>query len=54
MKKLVDPLLDRLLGEDIRVELVAGDNQFEFSQIFLCLEFAEKRRCHPLETAQGT
>jgi hypothetical protein len=27
-------LLDRVLGEDIEVELVAGDSQFESSQIF--------------------
>lgn len=33
-KMLVEPLLDRLLGEDIEVELVAGDSQFESSQVF--------------------
>jgi hypothetical protein len=33
-KKLVEPLLDRLLGEDIEVELMAGDSQFESSQVF--------------------
>jgi hypothetical protein len=33
-KKLVEPLLDRLLGEDIEVELVAGDSQFESEQVF--------------------
>ena len=33
-KKLVEPLLDRLLGEDIEVELVAGDSQFESVQVF--------------------
>jgi len=33
-KLLVEPLLDRLLGEDIEVELVAGDSQFESSQVF--------------------
>ena len=33
-KKLVEPLLDKLLGEDIEVELVAGDSQFESSQVF--------------------
>ena len=37
-KKLVEPLLDRLLGEDIEVELVAGDSQFESSQVFEALE----------------
>jgi hypothetical protein len=33
-KKLVEPLLDRLLGEDIEVEFVAGDSQFESEQVF--------------------
>ncbi len=33
-KKLVEPLLDRLLGEDIEVELMAGDSQFESCQVF--------------------
>ena len=33
-KKLVEPLLDKLLGEDIEVELVAGDSQFESEQVF--------------------
>src|SRR4030042_5196433 len=33
-KKLVEPLLDRLLGEDIEVELVAGDSQFESGSVF--------------------
>jgi hypothetical protein len=37
-KKLVEPLLDRLLGEDFEVELVAGDSQFESKQIFDALE----------------
>jgi hypothetical protein len=30
----VEPLLDRLLGEDIEVEFVAGDSQFESEQVF--------------------
>ena len=33
-RMLVDPLLDKVLGEDLEVELVAGDSQFESSQIF--------------------
>jgi len=33
-KKLVEPLLDKVLGEDIEVELVAGDSQFESEQVF--------------------
>jgi hypothetical protein len=37
-KKLVEPLLDRLLGEDIEVELTVGDSQFESEQLFDALE----------------
>jgi hypothetical protein len=37
-KKLVKPLLDRLMGEDIEVELIAGDSQFESEQVFEELE----------------
>jgi hypothetical protein len=37
-KKLVEPLLDRLLGEDIEVELIAGDSQFESGQVFEALQ----------------
>jgi hypothetical protein len=33
-KKLVEPLLDKLLGEDMEVELIAGDSQFESEQVF--------------------
>jgi hypothetical protein len=33
-KKLVEPLLDELLGENIEVELVAGDSQFESGEVF--------------------
>jgi hypothetical protein len=28
-KMLVESLLDRVLGEDVEVELMAGDSQFE-------------------------
>jgi hypothetical protein len=37
-KQLVGGLLDRVLGESIEVELVAGDSQFESPQIFELLE----------------
>jgi hypothetical protein len=37
-KKLVEPLLDRLVGENIEVELVAGDSQFESEQVFDALK----------------
>jgi len=35
---MVEPLLERGLGEYLEVELLAGDSQFEFSQIFHLLE----------------
>jgi hypothetical protein len=37
-KKPVQPLLEKLLGEDIEVELVAGDSQFESEQVFGVLD----------------
>jgi hypothetical protein len=37
-KKLVQPLLDRLLGEDIEVELLAGDSQFESQPVLQTLK----------------
>jgi hypothetical protein len=37
-KKLLEPLLDKLLGEDIEVELVAGDSQFESGEVFDALD----------------
>ncbi len=37
-KKLVGPLLDRILGEDIEVELAVGDSQFESKNIFDAFE----------------
>jgi len=37
-KQLVGSLLDKVLGESIEVELVAGDSQFESPQIFGLLE----------------
>ena len=35
---LVEPLLDRVLGEDIEVELLAGDSGFESRRVFDVLE----------------
>ena len=37
-KRLVEPVLDRLLGESIEVELAAGDSQFESSRVFNVFE----------------
>ena len=47
-KLLVEPLLDRLLGEDIEVELVAGDSKFESSQVFDALSSRRTSRAIPL------
>jgi len=37
-KKLVEPLLDEVLGEDMEVELIAGDSQLESKRVFSILE----------------
>jgi hypothetical protein len=37
-KQLVGPLLDRVVGDDIEVELLAGDSQFESGEVFELLE----------------
>jgi hypothetical protein len=37
-KRLVAGLLDKVLGESIEVELIAGDSQFESSDVFSLLE----------------
>jgi hypothetical protein len=37
-KMLAEPLMDKVLGEDSEVELVAGDSQFESEQVFSNLE----------------
>lgn len=37
-KGLVEPLLDGVLGEDLEVELVAGDSQLESRAVFAALE----------------
>jgi hypothetical protein len=37
-KRLVSDLLDKVLGESIEVELVAGDSQFESKEVFSLLE----------------
>jgi hypothetical protein len=43
-KELVEPLLDRVLGEDLEVELAVGDSQLESPRVFQCLE--ERRIGH--------
>ena len=40
-KDLVEPLLDKVLGEEIEVELVVGDSQLESPRVF---RFLEERR----------
>ena len=42
---MVEPLLDKVLGEDIEVELLAGDSGFEARRVF---EALEARRIAPL------
>ena len=42
---MVEPLLDKVLGEDIEVELLAGDSGFESRRVF---EALEARRMAPL------
>ncbi len=42
---MVEPLLDQVLGEDIEVELLAGDSGFEARRVF---EALEDRRIAPL------
>jgi len=42
---MVEPLLDRVLGEDLEVELLAGDSGFESRRVFDALE---ARRMAPL------
>jgi hypothetical protein len=37
-KLLVEPLLDRVLGEDLEVELAVGDSQLESPRVFRILE----------------
>jgi len=37
-KELVEPLLDRVLGEGLEVELAVGDSQFESPRVFDALE----------------
>jgi len=37
-KTMVEPLLDRVLGDDIEVELVAGDSQLESQAVFDAVE----------------
>ena len=52
-KMLVAPLLDRLLGEDIEVELMAGDSQFESSQIFDALSLRKISSVIPWRRLKG-
>jgi hypothetical protein len=52
-KKLVEPLLDRLLGEDIEVELVAGDSQFESEQVFDALNSRKINSVIPWRRLKG-
>ena len=52
-KKLVEPLLDRLLGEDIEVELAAGDSQFESQHVFDAFEVRKMGSIIPWRRLEG-
>src|SRR4030042_4652095 len=52
-KKLVEPLLDRLVGEGIEVELVAGDSQFESEQVFDSLNARKMGNVIPWRRLKG-
>ncbi|MFH2110656.1 MAG: transposase, partial [Candidatus Bathyarchaeota archaeon] len=52
-KQLVEPLLDRVLGEDLEVELVAGDSQLESSNIFDALEARKVDHIIPWRRLKG-
>lgn len=52
-KKLMEPLLDRLLGEDLEVELVAGDSQFESEQVFDALDLRKISGVIPWRRLKG-
>jgi hypothetical protein len=52
-KKLVEPLLDRLLGEDMEVELIAGDSQFESEQVFEELKARKTSNIIPWRRLKG-
>jgi hypothetical protein len=52
-KMLVEPLLDRLIGEDIEVELMAGDSQFESSQVFDALDMRKISSVIPWRRLKG-
>jgi hypothetical protein len=52
-RRLVEPLLDRLLGEDIEVELVAGDSQFESGSVFDALNARKMGHIIPWRRLRG-
>jgi len=52
-KELVEPLLDRLLGEDLEVELAVADSQLESQGIFDALEARKVGRIIPWRRLKG-
>ena len=52
-KVLVEPLLDRVLGEDVEVELAVGDSQLESPRVFQCLEERKIGRIIPWRRMKG-
>lgn len=52
-KKLVERLLEEALGEDLEIELVAGDSQLESQRIFQMLEQRKIRHLIPWRRLKG-
>ena len=52
-KELVEPLLDRVLGEDLEVELAVGDSQLESQGIFDALEARKVDHIIPWRRLKG-
>jgi len=52
-KKLVEPLLEKVLGEDMELELLAGDSQFESGELFAALESRKLEHVIPWRRLKG-
>jgi hypothetical protein len=52
-KLLVEPLLDRVLGDDLEVELLSADSQFESGELFKALESRKLEHVIPWRRLKG-
>ena len=52
-KKLMEPLLDSVLGDDIEVELLSADSQFESGELFMALESRKLEHVIPWRRLKG-